>query len=299
MILLPRSRRALYALRCTLLLAALAGCAASPRLQEARDVAADAVRLGGYADLSERFRETYTRERPYLTAAADARERTIDAQRRAAYADIMAIHGVVVQYLRTLGQVAGADAFSLDAPIKALGGSIKAWPDAGLEDRHVNAFTGLARVMANAATRREQENALRQMVRDAEPHLQLLLDAMQRLLRYYDRSSDNERAIVLGMLDVEIPFAETPRDRLLAALAKAHRQARAQEYRVAGLRHTLAIKHVAAIAAAHTALLQRLEQPDNAAATEALRQASGALRIHTDALAQPLATRPDTQLEQP
>jgi hypothetical protein len=289
----------LHALRCTLLLAALAGCAASPRLQEARDVAANAVKLGGYADLSERFRETYTRERPYLTAAADARERAIDAQRRAAYADIMAIHGAVVQYLRTLGQVAGADAFSFDAPIKALGGSIKAWPDAGLDERHVQAFTGLARVMANAVTRREQENALRQMVRDAEPHLQVLLDAMQRLLRYYDKSSDNERAIVLGMLDVEIPFAETPRDRLLAALAKAHRQARAQEYRVAGLRHTLAIKHVAAIAAAHTALLQRLEQPDNAAATEALRQAAAALQLHTDALAQPPATQLATQLEQP
>jgi len=299
MILPPPSRRTLHALRCTLLLAVLAGCTTSPRLQEARDVATHAVKLGGYADLSERFRDTYTRERPYLTAAADARERAADTQRRAVFADIMAIHGAVVEYLRTLGQVAGADAFSLDAPIKALGGSIKAWPDAGLDDRHVKAFTGLARLVARAATAREQENALRQMVRDAEPHLQLLLDAMQRLLRYYDKSSDNERAIVLGMLDVEIPFAETPRDRLLAALAKAHRQARAQEYRVAGLRHTLAIKHVAAIAAAHTALLQRLEQPDNAAATEALRQASGTLRLHAEALAQPPATQLATQLEQP
>ncbi|MBY0240719.1 MAG: hypothetical protein K2X55_15520 [Burkholderiaceae bacterium] len=299
MILLLRASRPLRTLHCTLLLAALAGCAASPRLQEAREVAADAVKLGGYADLSERFRETYHRERPYLTAAADARERTIDAQRRAAYADITAIHDVVVQYLRSLALVAGANTFSLDAPIKALGAGIKAWPDAGLEDRHVNAFTGLARLMARAATARQQENALQLMVHDAEPHLQLLLDAMQRLLRYYDKSSDNERAIVLGMLDVEIPFAETPRDRLLAALAKAHRQTRAQEYRVAGLRHTLAIKHVAAIAAAHTALLQRLEQPDNAAAGETLRQASGALRLQTDALTQPLATQFATPLEQP
>lgn len=299
MILQPTSRRTLHLLRCVLLLAALAGCSTSPRLQEARDVAADAVKLGAYADLSERFRDTYVRERPYLTAAADARERPADKERRAAFADVMAIHSAVVQYMRTLGQVADAGKFSLDAPIKALGGSIKAWPDAGLDDRHVNAFTGLARVMARAATAREQENALRQMVQDAEPHLQLLLDAMQRLLRYYDKSSDNERAIVLGMLDVEIPFADTPRDRLLAALAKAHRQQRAQEYRIAGLRHTLAIKHVAAIAAAHTALLRRLEQPDNPAAADALRQASAALRLHTDALTQPFAAQLPTQLEQP
>lgn len=284
---------------CALLLAALAGCAASPRLQEARDFATDAARLGGYADLSERFRDTYTRERPYLTAAADSRERPADAERRAAFADVMAIHGAVAHYMRTLGQLAGADQFSLDAPLKALGGGIKAWPDAGLDDRHVNAYTGLARVLARAATAREQENAVRHMVREAEPHVQLLLDAMQRLLRYYDKSSDNERAIVLGMLDVEIPFADTPRDRLLAALARAHRQARAQEYRLAGLRHTLAIKHVAAIAAAHTALLQRLEQPDEPAATTTLRQAAGALRATSEAVAQPVAALRTTQLEQP
>ena len=101
------------------------------------------------------------------------------------------------------------------------------------------------------------------------------------------------------MLDVEIPFADTPRDRLLAVLAKAHRQARAQEYRVAGLRHTLAMKHVAAIAAAHTALLHRLEQPGDPAATAALQQAAGALRTSTDAVAQPAATASATQLEQP
>jgi hypothetical protein len=293
--LLPTSRRAL----CTLLLAALAGCAASPRLQEARDFAAGAAKLGGYADLSERFRDTYVRERPYLTVAADTRERASDAERRAAFADVMAIHDAVTHYMRTLGQLADAGKFSLDAPLKSLGGSIKAWPDAGLDDRHVGAYTGLARVLARAATMREQETAVRQMVQEAEPHLQLLLDAMQRLLRYYDKSSDNERAIVLGMLDVEIPFADTPRDRLLAALARAHRQSRAQEYRAAGLRHTLAMKHVAAIAAAHTALLRRLEQPDDATATLALQQATGALRASSDAVAQSAATPGATRLEMP
>lgn len=261
MILPPTSRL------CILVLATLAGCAASPRLQDARDFAADATKLDSYADLSERFRDTYTRERPYLSVAADARERPANAERHAAFADFMAIHDTVVQYMRTLGQLAGADKFSLDAPLKSLGGSIKAWPDAGLDDRHVQAYTSLARVMARAATLHTQENAVRQMVHDAEPHLQLLLDAMHRLLRYYDKSSDNERAIVLGTLDVELPFADTPRDRLLSVLAKAHRQGLAQEYRLAGLRHTLAMKHVAAIAAAHTALLQRLEPPDNGATT--------------------------------
>ena len=293
MILLPTSRL------CVVLVAVLAGCAANPRLQEARDFAEDAAKLGAYADLSERYRDTYARERPYLTVAADTRERAADAERRAAFADFMAIHDAVAQYMHTLGQLAGAGKFALDAPIKSLGGAIKAWPDAGLDERHVNAYTGLARVLARAVTAREQDNAVRHMVQEAEPHLQLLLDAMQRLLRYYDKSSDNERAIVLGMLDIELPYADTPRDRLLAALAKAHRQARAQEYRLAGLRHTLAMKHVAAIAAAHTALLRRLEQPDNAAASASLRQAADALRASADAEARPAAAPSATLLETP
>ncbi|GAB2877190.1 hypothetical protein GCM10027277_53080 [Pseudoduganella ginsengisoli] len=278
------------------LLAALAGCTTNPRLQDARAFAADTAKLDSYADLSERFRDTYTRERPYLSVAADARERPANTERHTAFADFMAIHDAVVQYMHTLGRLAGGDTFSLDAPLKSLGGSIKAWPDAGLDSRHVNAYSGLARVLARAATQREQDNAVRQMVHDAEPHLQLLLDAMQRLLRYYDKSSDNERAIVLGTLDVELPFADTPRDRLLAVLAKAHRLGLAQEYRQAGLRHTLAIKHVAAIAAAHTALLQRMEAPDNAMAANAPQQASGPARGSADSAPRPATLSP---LDQP
>lgn len=294
---LPRPRRA--ALPSLLLLAALAGCAASPRLQEVRDFADHASRLDGYADLSERFRDTYARERPYLTEAADLRERPADAQRRAAFADGMAIHDAVAQYMAMLGRLAGKQRYTLDAPLKSLGTGIKAWPDAGLDDRHVTAYTGLVRVLSNAATAHVQENAVRQTVHDAEPHLQLLLDAMQRLLRYYDKSGDNERAIVLGMLDVELPFADAPRDRLLAALARAHRQARADEYRLAGLRHTLAAKHVAAIAEAHTALLSHLEQPDDANAGAAQRAASQALQASSDALESSARQRQPGRLQHP
>ena len=237
-----------------LLLAALAGCAINPRLQAARAFAAESPHLGGYADLTQRFRDIYQREQPYLSPVADQRERPLDVQRHAAYADFMAIHEAVRLYMQTLGKLADGDSFDLKEPIKSLGSGIKAWPDTGLTDRHVNAYIGLTRLLARAATQPYQERAVQAMVRDGDAQMQLLLEAMQDLLRYYDKSSDNERDIVLGMLEVEIPFADTPRDRLLAALAKAHRQAKVQEYRLIGLRHTLAINHVAAIAAAHQAL---------------------------------------------
>lgn len=272
----------LAALSATLI---LGGCAGNPRLHEAREFAAESAKLGGYADLTQRFRDTYQREQPYLSPAADQRERLADARRRAAYPDLLAIHEAVQLYMQTLGKLADGEAFDLKEPVKAMAASIKAWPDTGLTDRHVNAYSGLARLLARAATNPYQERAVQAMVRDGGDALQALLDAMQNLLRYYGKSSDNERDIVLGMLEVEIPYADTPRDRLLAALAKSHRQAKRNEYRLIGLRHTLAAKHVAAIAAAHQALAAHLAQPDSPAARSAQAGASGDLRASATAVA--------------
>lgn len=268
-----------------LALAVLGGCAGNARLQEAREFAADSVKLGGYAELTQRFRDIYQRQQPYLSPAADQRERQADAKRRAAYPDLIAIHEAVQLYMQTLDKLADGKQFDLKEPFKAMGSGIKAWPDTGLTDRHVNAYTGLARLLARAVTAPYQDRAVQAMVRDGDAQLQTLLEAMQHLLRYYDKSSDNERDIVLGMLEVEISFADTPRDRLLAALAKSHRVAKVNEYRLIGLRHTLAGKHVAAIASAHRALAQHLAQPDSAAARSAQTQAVGELHASTAALA--------------
>ena len=284
---------ALITLLILLAMATLGGCAGNPSLREARDFAAGSVKLGGYADLSQRFRDTYQREQPYLSAAADQREQLADARRRAAYPDLIAVHEAVQLYMQTLGKLADGEQFDLKEPVKAMGAGIKAWPDTGLSDRHVNAYTGLARLLAHAVTNPYQERAVHAMVRDGDQQLQALLEAMQLLLRYYEKSSDNERDIVLGMLEVEINFADTPRDRLLAALAKSHRMAKANEYRLIGLRHTLASKHVAAIAAGHRALVQHLAQPDSPAARSAQARAVGELRATTAALAAPSAQPAD------
>lgn len=266
---------------------ALGGCAGNPRLHEAREFAAESAKLGGYADLTQRFRDTYLREQPYLSPAAEQRERAADARRRAAYPDLMAIHEAVQLYMQTLGKLADGEAFDLKEPVKAMGAGIKAWPDTGLTDRHVNAYSGLAQLLARAATSPYQERAVQAMVRDGDQELQALLEAMQNLLRYYNKSSDNERDIVLGMLEVEIPFADTPRDRLLAALARSHRLAKRNEYRLIGLRHTLAAKHVAAIAAAHKTLAARMAQPDSPASRNARAASGAALRTSAAGIAAP------------
>ncbi len=240
------------------LAALLSGCAGNARLEEARAFAAEAPRLNGYVELSQRYRDTYQRELPYLSPAAGQREQAIDARRRAAYPDLVAIHEAVAAYLRTLGKLAGGDRFDAGDQIKDVAKGIKAWPDTGLTDRHVNAVSGLARVLARVATGRAQDQAVQDMLRDGYEPLRDSLDAMSTVLRYYDKQHDNEQAIVIGMLETEIAFADQPRDRLLAALAKSHKQDKLDEYRLLGRRLTLAAGQVQAIRERHEALYHGL-----------------------------------------
>lgn len=247
-----------------LLLAALSGCATPEpsRLREVRAFANEAPKLAGFADLSQRFRDTYQREQPYLNAASVRTEVQLDDRRREAYPDFVALHQSVMLYMRVLGALADGGTYDAGDQIKGLASGIKAWPDTGLTDRHVNAYAGLTRALARVFTGHAQDQAVQTLLREGYTPLQESLDAMAVLLRTFDKHHDNEQAIVLGMLDVEIPFANTPRDRLLAAIAKAHRQEKVREYHLLGLRHTLALQHVEAIRKQHeTLVLQAALQP--------------------------------------
>jgi len=249
-----------------LLLAALAGCASDARLAQVRDFADGAPKLAGFADLSARFRDTYQREQPYLSPQADERERVIDARRRAAYPDFVALHEAVTAYLHALGALARRERFDFSEQARHLAAGIKAWPGTGLLDRHVDAHARLIRLVLHLGGAREQDKAVQAMLRDGYQPLQDALDAMHTLLRYFNKNHDNEQRIVMGMLEVEIPYAAAPRDRLLAALAKAHQQEKASEYRLLGLRHTLAAKHVAELRSRHAALQRQLDHAPAAAA---------------------------------
>ena len=67
-----------------------------------------------------------------------------------------------------------------------------------------------------------QARSVEAMVREGDPHVQALLEAMTALLRYYAKTNENEKKTVLGMFDVEIPFSLRPQDRItLHGLADA------------------------------------------------------------------------------
>ena len=243
------------------LMALLGGCASStPRMADVRAFAAEAPKLNAYHELTERYRTTYHREQPFLSPAADARERELDARRAAASDDFVKLQYGVQAYMRTLGVLAGDEQYDLRDELKTIGGGIKAWPDSGIDERHVNAFTNLTRLLARAIAAPAQERAVDQVMREAEQPMRQLLDAMGTLLRLYDKSSENEQAIVTGMIESELAFLDPQRDRLLTALAKSQLQDKQAEYRLIGLRQTLARNNLAAIEQGHRALLDRIPQ---------------------------------------
>ena len=243
----------------------LASCASNARLKQVRSFTAEAPSLAAFSDLSQRFRDTYQREQPYLSPQAAEREAVIDRKRHEAYPDFIALEHAAALYLQALDALAAGDAFDLRHEVKGMAEGIKAWPDTGLTDRHVDAYSGLTRLLVRAAGMRQQDLAVQAMLREGYQPLQDTLDAMLALLGYFDKNHDNEQRIVLGMLEVEIPYAEAPQQRLLAALARSHQQEKQREYRLFGLRHTLAAQHIAAMRAQLAALVQGLDAPASAA----------------------------------
>lgn len=246
-----------------LALCALLGACASPgssaRLQSARALASGAHSLTAYGELTERFRTTYQREQPYLSAQAALGEQQLDTRRQAACDDLITLQRAVRAYLLALGKLAGDQRYDLEDEVKGMSTAIKAWPDTGLDERHVNAYAGLSRLLARQLTQNAQDTAVQTLLRDGADAVQTLLDAMHTLLRLYAKTSHNESRIVLGLLEVEIPFADTPRDRLLAAIARELLQAKQAEYRLMARRYTLAEHQLDALARQHLALLAQLD----------------------------------------
>lgn len=244
------------------LLMLLTACASStPRMAAVRAFAADAPRLGAYHELTERYRHTYQRQQPYLSPAAALREHALDARRQQACDDFIKLQYGLQAYMQALGRLAGDSQYDAEDQVKSLASAIKAWPDTGLEDRHVNAYAGLTRLLARAYTRPLQERAVDDLMREGRQPVQEVLDAMRTLLRLYDKSSDNEQAIVIGMLETEIALLDADRDRLLLAFARSRQLEKQAEFRLIGLRFTLARTNLDLIEQRHRALLAQLPVP--------------------------------------
>jgi hypothetical protein len=244
----------------------LGGCATSPvALYEVRDFAEASAKLGGYTELSKRYRDTYAREQPYLSAVADRVAKENDAKRRAAHEDFIAAQKALVLYMQTLAMLAGDTRYDLTPQLDDLGNGVKGLASSGMDQKHVTAWTGLTRLLTRAIASGYQGRSVETMVRDGEPHVRVLIDGMMTLTRLYHKTHENEKKTVLGLFDVEIPFSGKPQDRMLVTMAKVHYQDKAQEYRLLDRRYEIALQGLTKVALGHQKMRERI---DNLSGTE-------------------------------
>ena len=240
----------------------LPGCANTPSgqvsLQEVREFADASARLGGYAELARRYRDTYEREQPYLSPAADKLARENDAKRRAVFEDFVAIQKTLVLYMQTLSLLAGDSRYDLSARIDDLGNGLKANTESGLQQRHITAYTGMTRLLTRVIASGYQNRSVETMVRDGDADVQALLEAMIQLTRLYYKTNENEKKTILGIFDVEIPFSTRNSDRMLVTLAKVHYLNKATEYKLIDRRYELALQGLTKVALGHQKMRENL-----------------------------------------
>jgi hypothetical protein len=238
----------------------LGGCASTGQvsLVEVRQFADASARLGGYGELARRYRDTYEREQPYLSPAADRIAKENDARRRAVYDDFVSIQKTVVLYMQTLSVLAGDTRYDLSDRIDDLGSGLKANAESGLQQRQIAAYTGLARLLTRVIASGYQNRSVETMVRDGDADVQILLDAMITLTRLYAKTNDNEKKAVLGIFDVEIPFSTKTSDRMLVTLAKVHYLSKSTEYKLVDKRYDLALQGLTKVALGHQKLRENI-----------------------------------------
>jgi len=259
----------------------LAGCASQGpvSLQEVREFADASARLGGYAELSRRYRDTFEREQPYLSPAAERLARENDARRRAVYDDFVAIQKTLVLYMQTLSLLAGDARYDLSERIDDLGNGLKANADSGLQQRHIAAYTGMSRLLTRVIASGYQNRSVETMVRDGDPDVQVLLEAMISLTRLYYKINENEKKTVLGIFDVEIPFSNRNSDRMLVTLAKVHYLNKSTEYKLIDRRYELALQGLTKVALGHQKMRENLNRLTNEDVRRMLRTYGRDVRI--------------------
>ena len=265
----------------------LPGCAVtgSVSLAEVREFADASARLGGYAELSRRYRDTYEREQPYLSPAADKIARDTDARRRAVYDDFVSIQKTVVLYMQTLSVLSGDGRYDLSARIDDLGNGLKANSESALEQRHIAAYTGLTRLLTRVIASGYQNRSVETMVRDGDADVQTLLEAMISLTRLYHKTNENEKKTVLGIFDIEIPFSTRTSDRMLVTLAKVHYLNKSTEYKLVDKRYDLALQGLTKVALGHQKLRENLNKLTDREVRNMVRNYGRDLRIIHGALA--------------
>jgi hypothetical protein len=248
-------------------------------LKEVRDFATESAKFSTYTDLTTRFRDTTDRARPYLTGANLAQEEATDKGRKEVYPELLKIHERVSLYFKTLAKLAGDETFDLSHEVATVGDTLKQHPTFGIEPKHVDSYASIGNTVSKWITSGYQQSAVREMVREGDPKIQVLLGGMGDLVRLFRKTHAQEKSIVLGFFEVEIPFRNSPQDALLAALAKTHVQSKAMEYRLVESKYDDAESGIKKIMQGHRALVDNVNNISASDVKTLLQGTSNDIRV--------------------
>jgi hypothetical protein len=185
--------------------------------------------------------------------------------------------------MQTLGMLAGDTRFDLSPRIDELGMGLRANPDIGISPTHVQAYTGLTRLLTRVIASGYQGRSVESMVRDGDADLQILIDAMTNVMRFYAKTNVNERKTILGMFEAEIPFTNK-QDKVLATLARIHYQSKITEYRLVEKRYDLATEGLGKVSAGHLKLRENINNLHAEETRNAIRSVGRDLRMIREGL---------------
>lgn len=240
-----------------LLILTVGGCAS---FEEVRDYADESAKLTAYTELATRFRDTYDRERFYLPDGTVEEARGNDKKRTAIYDDLLKIQHVTSLYLRTLAALAGEELPNPSKALSSLESAIGAHPELGIDKKHMEAVSGITKLVTKWLAASRRQDAVREMIKEGNAPLQTMLEGMTTLVRYYRKTNENEKKMVLGFLETELLYADAPEDRLLATLARVHMESKKREYEKFQPKYDALEKGLEAVAKGHENLFENIDR---------------------------------------
>lgn len=257
----------------------LAGCVS---LKDVRQYANESAKLSSYKELTDRFRDTYEREKPFLGSGSycDARRAKIqDNLRKSAYPDLIKMHDRLAEYMAALAVLSGDDTFDLTKPIGTFGDSIKKHPNLSIDAKEVDAYVQLGKILSQLITTVMQQNAIRKTVTNADPHVQTLLEGMSLIVRVYKVHNSKERGCVVEFLEQESKYASKFRSTaLLGVVGLQMALDKAAEYDQ--VEHVIekVLKGIEAIKEGHHELKVNVNNLSNAELASTLKRLSGDIK---------------------
>ncbi|MGN7919495.1 hypothetical protein [Lysobacter sp. 22409] len=164
-----------------------------------RSFAATSSQLTGYREVTERYVGSADRQLANLPASKlyDPARKELQALKQSSEQQkdsLLKLHDTATGYMSALAELAGEDAYNLNADIDKVSGAITAAPELGIGAEDVAAYGKIAKLVSSWALAAKQARDVKAMLKTYGDDMDRLLGAMQRAARSYEGVLQQEKA---------------------------------------------------------------------------------------------------------